>query len=114
MLVIYTQVSILPARSDKLLTGVKGSQALAARILKTLPKLDEATILIYLIVFPCVILPRITLLTIIDNPFSVKIKSAQSFATPALQSTEIPTSASRSAPQSLMPSPSIPTQLPAF
>ncbi len=92
--------------------GSKGSQALAMRMLKTLPKLDDATILMYLIVLPCVMRPVVTQSTIIPSAFSVRMTSAHSFATLAPVSTEIPTSANLSATLSLMPSPRKPTHLP--
>ncbi|KAF4503760.1 hypothetical protein G6O67_008561 [Ophiocordyceps sinensis] len=67
----------------------------------------------YLIVLPCVTRPVLTLATMMPSPFSVRIRSAQSLATLAPESTEMPTSAFLRAMQSLMPSPSIPTQCPA-
>ena len=92
--------------------GSNGSQALATKILNTFPKLELATILMYLIVLPCVMRPVMTASTIICRDFCVRMMSAQDLATEAPLSTDMPASAKRRATQSFMPSPSMPTTSP--
>lgn len=89
--------------------GSNGSQAEAIKIENTFPKLELAAILMYLMVLPWVMRPRMTPATSTFKSFSSNIISAASFATDVAVSTEMPTSAPFKANASLMPSPRNPT-----
>ncbi|COG20094.1 Uncharacterised protein [Streptococcus pneumoniae] len=85
--------------------GKKGMKALATNTLNTLPKLELAVILIYFKIFPNVVRPSKIPASNIVKLFSSRIISEASFAISVAVLTDIPTSASRNATASLMPSP---------
>lgn len=82
-------------------------KALATNTLNTLPKLELAVILIYFKIFPNVVRPSKIPASNIVKLFSSRIISEASFAISVAVSTDIPTSASRNATASLMPSPHV-------
>lgn len=92
--------------------GRNGRNALATSTLSTLPKFELAVILMYLMTLPKVRRPSITPCSSTSRLFSSRMMSAASFATSTAVSTEMPTSASRNAVASLIPSPMKPTVWP--
>ena len=89
--------------------GKKGRKALAIRTESMLPKLEEAVILIYFIMFAYVFRPSTTPSATTVRSFSSRMTPADSLAMSTAVSTEMPTSAARMAGASLMPSPMNPT-----
>ena len=83
--------------------------ALATRTENTLPKLELAVMHRYFMMLPKVSRPLSTPSSSTIRLFSSKMMSADSLAMSVPLSTEIPTSASRRAAASLMPSPRKPT-----
>ncbi|MCY1525078.1 hypothetical protein D9M68_600450 [compost metagenome] len=92
--------------------GRNGRKALATRTEKTLPKFELAVIFRYLSMLQKVLRPSITPSSSTIRLFSSRMMSAASFEMSTAESTEIPTSAARSAGASLMPSPMNPTVQP--
>ena len=87
---------------------------LATNTLSTFPKFELAVIFIYFMMLPKTMRPSITPFASTSKSFSSKIISADSFAISTAVSTEIPTSDSRIAAASLIPSPIYPTVCPLF
>jgi len=92
--------------------GKNGKNALAARTESMFPKLEEAVILIYLIILAYVFRPSTMPEVSTRRSFSSRITSADSLAISTAVSTEIPTSEAFIAAASLIPSPIYPTEWP--
>ena len=95
-----------------LIIGKNGNNADAAKTENIFPKLEDAVILMYLIIFAYVFLPSTIPSSNTIKSFSNNTMSADSFATSTAVSTEIPISAHFIADASLIPSPINPTVCP--
>ena len=92
--------------------GRKGTKMLAAMTLNMLPKLLDAPMRTYLMMFENTFRPSRTPSSRTRSDRSSRIMSAEAFATSTAVSTLMPTSAAWSAGASLMPSPRKPTVCP--